>query len=343
MAQIEIENMDMELPIGNEDLLKDVVAKLKILSLADQQKCMVQLVAFMAKGVREASKLLEKAAKTPKRKSPHLAIHRDWTAYVLQDAKMNGWPSFSVTITKKDKSIEMKSFESSVMNEKNEHVFSDTKKPISSATAAQLAKFYWSKDNGANKELYEQFMANRPMESVESNSSSTTSSASSSPKKSKKTEEEKAAIKKAAQDKKDADKIKKALEREATAAKKNEAEKAKLLAKLAEIENPSPKSASKSKKSKKTSESEIPSSAIAAVAAVAASSSPPTKRLVMKKAKENKDDFVPSAPNDPDVFDPWVFQGNNYARNCMNEIANEEDEVIGTYDPKTNTIQPIDE
>ena len=329
--------------VSDENLLKEIADKMAKLSLTDMQKCMVKLVQLMAKPIKDADKAFKKAENTPKRKSTHLSLHRDWAAFVLVDAKANGWPSFHVTITKKDKSTEDKHFSESVKLGE-EFVFADTaskEKPtkMSSATAAQLAKFYKEE----RPEMYQTFLASRPAEVEESKSepASASSSTTSSPKKVKLTDAEKQAKKDAEKAKKDAEKLKKETERLAAKAKKEAEERIKLEAKLAAIGKPKPKSPKKS---------EVPAAAVAAVAASPAVSAavespkPVARKVVAKKSKEEfKDDFVASDPTG-EQFDDWVHtdaMGNAkpYLRNALNEIADAESgEVIGNYDPKTNKI-----
>jgi hypothetical protein len=351
MANIEIENknMDIEIPSAeaNEELVKDIQAKIDKLSLADRQKVMVYLVGSMSKDVRKASKILEKEDAKPKRKSAHLEIHRDWAAFVLAHAQQNGWPAFEVEKVKKDKSVETDRYSESVQKD-GKFVFADSqneKKPkqISSSIAAQLAKFYWrSKENvGTNKALYDEFIANRPVKAESepvSEAASASASTTSSPKKKKMTDEEKEAKKNAEKAAKDAEKLKKALEREAAKKKKEEEERQKLLAKLESVGKPkSPKKA--------------PAAAVAASPATSAASpsAPSVKRVVAKKTKEAKeefkDDFVASDPTG-EGFDDWSHTdelGNTkmYLRNALNEVAEDQDGdaiIIGKYDPKTNKI-----
>lgn len=352
MSQIEIENVEMKSEVvendvvSDENLLKEIADKMAKLSLTDMQKCMVKLVQLMSKPIKDADKAFKKAENTPKRKSTHLSLHRDWAAYVLVDAKANGWPSFHVTITKKDKSTEDKIFSESVKLGED-FVFADTaskEKPtkMSSATAAQLAKFY----KVERPAMYADFLASRPAEEEsksDSESASASSSTTSSPKKVKLTDAEKQAKKDAEKAKKDAEKVKKETDRLAAKAKKEAEERIKLEAKLAAIGKPKPKSPKKS---------EIPAAAVAAVAASPAVSAtvstespkPVARKVVAKKSKEEfKDDFVASDPTGEN-FDDWVYtdaMGNAkmYLRNAMNEIADPETlAAIGTYDPKTNKI-----
>jgi hypothetical protein len=360
-TEIKIENVEMDImsvepaEASNTEMLKEIQAKLEKLSLSDRQKIMVYLVSSMSKDVRKASKLLEKEDAKPKRKSAHLEIHRDWAAFVLAHAQQHGWPAFEVEKVKKDKSVTTDRYSESIHKD-GKFIFADSlekPKQISSSIAAQLAKFYWrSKENvGTNKALYDEFIAKRPVkdesesaESADSDSvsASASSSTTSSPKKKKLTDEEKEAKKNADKATKDAEKLKKQMDREMAKKKKEEEERQKLLAKLEQVGKPKPKSPKKT---------EVPAAAVAASPATSSTTpaSPIVKRVVAKKTKEAKeefkDDFVPSDPTGEE-FDDWTHTdelGNTkqYMRNALNEIAEEQDGenvIIGTYDPKTNKI-----
>lgn len=355
--EIKIENVEMDISsvepaeASNTEMLKEIQAKLEKLSLSDRQKIMVFLVSSMSKDVRKASKLLEKEDAKPKRKSAHLEIHRDWAAFVLAHAQQHGWPAFEVEKVKKDKSVTTDRYSESIHKD-GKFIFADSlekPKQISSSIAAQLAKFYWrSKENvGTNKALYDEFIAKRPAKDESESASepaSASSSTTSSPKKKKLTDEEKEAKKNADKEAKDAEKLKKQMDREIAKKKKEEEERQKLQAKLDQIGKPKPKSPKKT---------EVPAAAIASSVAASpavSTASPTVKRVVAKKTKEAKqefkDDFVPTDPTGVE-FDDWIHTdelGNTkqYMRNALNEIAEEDEDgqnvIVGTYDPKTNKI-----
>jgi hypothetical protein len=326
--------------------LDAVLATLKSLETADLFKVMKQALAAAEKRSTGTSARGRAAAAAKKPGSmpkgvvpPQLRKPRAWVDFTLQHALENGWESFTVFQTKKNKVTGEKEEEEiempgSILHD-GAHVYDGsvtekcpTGKQLIHKDAMSLSKQRWAPKTkeGTHEELYNEFLAQYVEEEAPA---ADDASETSSTKKTvvRKTAAEKAAEaeeKKAAKEaEKAAKKAEKEAEKEAKKAAK-EAEKAeKKAAKEAEKEA---KKAEKEAAKKPTAKSPIPAAAVkkaatapakAPVKAAAATAAPvkaPIKKAVVAAKKEEW-----SCPADGMVH-PWSYKGKQYLRNADNEV-----------------------
>jgi hypothetical protein len=335
--------------------LDAVLATLKSLETADLFKVMKQALAAAEKrstGVAPRGKAAaaKKAGSMPKGVvPPQLRKPRAWVDFTLAHALQNGWESFTVYQTKKDKEtgekvdeeIEMPAsmlhdgayvYEGSV-TDKN-----PTGKQLIHKDAMSLSKQRWApkEKKGTHPELYEEFEASYVEEAVESaDDASETSStkkvvvkmtaaekaAAAEAKKAEK-EAEKAAKKAEKEAEKEAKKAEKEAEKEAKKAEK-EAEKAAKKAEKEAAKKPPAKTPVPASAVKKTTVSAAVSAPVKTTATAAggagAASAPAVKAPVKKAvvAAPKKEEW--SCPADGMVH-PWPYKGKQYLRNSDNEV-----------------------
>jgi len=315
--------------------LECLMASLKSLETADLFKIMKQVLAETEKRSKgtvsrgKATVSSKKAGSMPKGVvPPQLRKPRAWVDFTLQHALENGWESFTVFQTKKDKAtgekveeeIEMPAselFNGAYVYEGSVTEKCPTGKQLIHKDAMSLSKQRWApkEKNGTHPELYEEFEASYIEEQLpETDDASVTSStkktvvrktaaektAEAEAKKAEK-EQEKADKKAAKEAEKEAKKAEKEAEKEAKKAEK-EAEK---IAKKAEKESAK----------KPVSKTPVPAAAVKATvkaAPVKAVSTPVKKAPVQKKEEW-------SCPADGMVH-PWAFKGKQYLRNSDGEV-----------------------
>jgi hypothetical protein len=352
---MEIENQDelMIVANGQEELIADVLEKLKRLDLLQLSKCQVALASAMSKPIKQAAKLLEAAANKKKRSSPHLAEFREWKEFVHAHAKSNGWPAFSVTSESKDsaKAGKVTNYEASVEwteatpltkpDASIKYVFPTASekgkyKTMSPVQASSLAKYYWSakQASGTRQDLWIAFKREYDLKVesgvVEDEKSDAAAEKKPKAKKAKMSEEEK----EEAKAKKDAEKKQKAIE---SAAKKAADKLAKLKAdadaleaKIASPDGIAALAAPKPRKAKKAAEAAESPKVEEVVAAV----SPKVIARPKKAAIAAKDSWVPHPEGDLLEF---VLKGKTYFRGNTS-LYDEDGDFAGKFDFATQSI-----
>jgi len=317
-----------------------VLATLKSLDASDLFKVLKTVVAEAEKKAKSDAKSSgasgKKKGSAPKGVVPNqLRKPRAWVEFTLQHALVNGWESFTVRQTKKDKvsgekveeEIEMPG---SVLHD-GAHVYEDSVneknpagKQLIHKDAMSLSKQRWApkEKKGSHPELYEEFEGSYVEEAV---SVSETASTTSSKVVVKMTAAEKAAAAEAKKAEKEAEKAAKKAEKEAEKAAKKAEKEAEKEAKKAEKEaEKAAKKAEKEAAKKPAARAPVPAAAVKKASAVAA----PVKAAAVVKAasvvKASKP--VPavaaeewSCPADG-MIHPWSYKGKKYFRNHDNEV-----------------------
>jgi hypothetical protein len=326
-----------------------VLATLKTLEAADLFKVMKQALAAAEKrstgaAPRGRAAAAKKTGSMPKGVvPPQLRKPRAWVDFTLQHALENGWESFTVYQTKKDKvtgekveeEIEMPGsilhdgayvYEGSVTDK------TPAGKQLIHKDAMSLSKQRWApkEKTGTHPELYAEFEAQYVEEAVEA---ADDASETSSTKKVvvRKTAAEKAAEAEAKKAEKEAEKAAKKAEKEAEKAAKKAEKEAEKAAKKAEKEaEKAAKKAEKEAAKKPASKTPVPAAAVkkAAAAPVKATATPvkaaaaattavkaPVKKAAVAAPK--KEEWT--CPADGMVH-PWPYKGKTYLRNSDNEV-----------------------
>jgi len=309
---------------------------IKTLDAADLAKIMKAVIVELEKRFKGAkpTKSAKKAGSMPKGVvPPQLKKPRAWVDFTLKHAHENGWESFTVHQTKKDKVTGEKIEEEIEMPGSIEvdgrHIFPDSVdeknpqgKTLIHKDAMSLSKQRWAPkaSEGTHEELYEEFLAQYE-EDEESEQSSDS-------------ESEKTIVRVSAADKA-AEKARKEEEKEEKKRLKEEEKAAKAAEKEAE------KAAKLAAKEKKA-------------VVVAPAKVVPAKAV--SPAKEKKAVAVPAAPvkakevkeeewscKADGALHKWKFNGENMLRNSDNEVwkANKTGGLgdwMGIYDPTTKTF-----
>ena len=321
--------------------VETVLAALKTLETADLFKVLKQALAAAEKRSTAAAPRGKAAASAKKAGSmpkgvvpPQLRKPRAWVDFTLHHALENGWESFTVFQTKKDKETGEKIDEeiemsASVLHE-GAHVYDGSVtektpagKQLIHKDAMSLSKQRWApKDKkGTHGELYEEFETAYVEEEVDVPE---TASVASSKVVVKMTSAEKTA---AAEAKKEAKALEAAAKKEAkaleTAAKKAEKEAEKIAKKAEKEAEKEAKKAEKEAAKKPSAKAPVPAAAVKKAAATAAPvkasaasavKAPVKKPLVVAPKKEEW-----SCPSDGMVH-PWPYKGKQYLRNSDNEV-----------------------
>jgi hypothetical protein len=327
--------------------LDTLLAALKSLEPADLFKVIKQATAEVEKrlkGGKAVATVAKKAGSMPKGVVPkQLMKPRAWVDFTLQHALQNGWESFTVHQSKKDKltgetveeEIEMPGsvlhdgayvYEGSVTEKQ------PSGKQLIHKDAMSLSKARWSpkEKTGTHEELYAEFEAEYaaaepdvPDTASESTASTTTKkvvvkmtaaekAAAAEAKKAEK-EAEKAALKAAKEEEKAAKKAEKEAEKAAVKAAKD-AEKAAKKAEKEAAKKPAVKAPIPAAAVKKIVAAAVPVKAANVVAAVPVKVTVPIKKAVV--AKPVVEEW--SCPEGE--ARPWTFKGKNYLRSSGNEI-----------------------
>ncbi len=318
--------IDSKTPVEPVEL-DAVLATLKSLETADLFKVMKQALAAAEKrstGVAPRGRAAAAAKKTGSMPKgvvpPQLRKPRAWVDFTLQHALENGWESFTVYQTKKDKETGEKIEEEiempgSILHD-GAHVYEGsvtdkcpTGKQLIHKDAMSLSKQRGApKDKkGTHEELYNEFLASYVEEEAPA---ADDASETSSTKKVvvRKTAAEKAAEAEEKKAAKEAEKAEKKAEKEAEkAAKKAEKEAAKKPSAKA----PVPAAAVKAAVKAPVKAAATPVKAAAAAAPVKA----PVKKAAVAAPK--KEEW--SCPADGMVH-PWPYKGKTYLRNSDNEV-----------------------
>jgi hypothetical protein len=321
--------------IAETSALEALLASVKSLETAELFKVLKVAISEAEKKAKAAAK----AAKTPKTEKPakkgsmpkgevpkQLKKPRAWVEFVMKHALENGWDTFTVHQTKKDKETGEKIEEEitmpcSVLHE-GAHVFdgsvtekSPKGKQLIHKDAMSLSKFYWAPkaNTGTRPELYKEFEASyvEPEDDSSSVTSSSASSTSTASKVVRKTAEEKEAEKEAKKAAKEAEKEKKKLEK-AAQKEKEKLEKAaqkekEKLEKAANKKSGVPAAAIKKAKKEEPKKEEK----------VEEPKKEEPKKAVKKPVAPKVEEW--SCPNDGQLH-PWNYKGKSYVRTYDNEV-----------------------
>ena len=332
--------IESKIPAAPLDLVEmdAILATLKSLETADLFKVMKQALAAAEKRSTGAAPRGKAAATTAKKAGsmpkgvvpPQLRKPRAWVDFTLAHALENGWESFTVFQTKKDKETGEKIEEeiempASVLHE-GAHVYDGSVtdktpagKQLIHKDAMSLSKQRWApKDKvGSHEELYAEFLAAYVEEEVDV---ADTASVASSKVVVKMTAAEKAAAAEAKKAEKEAEKLAKKAEKEAEKEAKKaekEAEKAVKKAEKESVKKPSAKApvpAAALAQQKKAAVS-APSAPVKAAAPSAAVKAPVKKAVVAALAKPKEEWTCPA----DGMVHPWPYKGKHYLRNSDNE------------------------
>jgi hypothetical protein len=316
--------------------MESLMTALKSLDAADLFKVMKLALAEAEKRTKGTATrgAAKKAGSMPKGVvPPQLRKPRAWVDFTLKHALENGWESFTVYQTKKDKDTGEKVEEEilqpgSVLHD-GAYVYEGSiteKTPagrqLIHKDAMSLSKQRWApKDKkGTHEELYNEFLASYVEE--ETDAPDTASEASSSKKVVKMTAAEKAAAAEAKKAAKEEEKAaKKAAKEEEKAAKKAEKEAEKEAKKAEKEAEKAAKKAEKEAAKKPSTKAPVPAAALkkaGGAAAAAAKPSAPVKAAAPVKAKPAAAAEW-SCPKDGMVH-AWPYKGKQYLRNSDNEV-----------------------
>jgi hypothetical protein len=329
--------------------LDALVSSLKSLEAADLFKVMKQALVEAekrTKGTAPRGKAVaaKKTGSMPKGVvPPQLRKPRAWVDFTLAHALENGWESFTVFQTKKDKVTGDKVDEEIEMpgSELHDgaHVYEGsvtekcpTGKQLIHKDAMSLSKQRWApkEKKGTHSELYEEFEASYVDDAPEVDDAA--SEASSKKTVVRKTAAEKAAETEAKKAEKEAEKAeKKAAKEEEKAAKKAEKDAEKDAKKAEKEAEKAAKKAEKESAKKPASKTPVPAAAVkkaapaakvpVKAASVASAASAPVKAPVKKaapvSAAQKKEEWT--CPADGMVH-PWPYKGKQYLRNSDGEV-----------------------
>jgi hypothetical protein len=327
--------------------LDAVLASLKTLEAADLFKVMKQALAAAEKRSTGTSARGRAAAAAKKPGSmpkgvvpPQLRKPRAWVDFTLQHALENGWESFTVFQTKKNKVTGEKEEEEiempgSILHD-GAHVYDGsvtekcpTGKQLIHKDAMSLSKQRWApkEKKGTHPELYEEFEASYVEEAVAAEDDS---SETSSTKKVvvRKTAAEKAAEAEAKKAAKEAEKAEKKAAKEAEKAeKKAEKEREKAEKKAEKEREKEAKKQEKEAAKKPASKAPVPAAAVKKAAAPAAAVKAPVKAAPAAAVKAPVKKPAASAPKKEEWSCPadglvhsWPYKGKKYLRNSDNEV-----------------------
>jgi flagellar biosynthesis GTPase FlhF len=321
-----------------------VLATLKSLEAADLFKVMKQALAEAEKRTKgsvpkgKAAATAKKAGSMPKGVvPPQLKKPRAWVDFTLAHALENGWESFTVFQTKKNKVTGEKEEEeiempASILHD-GAHVYDGSVteknpagKQLIHKDAMSLSKQRWApkEKSGTHEELYNEFLASYVEDVVEV---SDAASVASSKKVVKMTAAEKAAAAELKKAEKEAEKAAKKAEKDAEKEAKKAEKEAEKEAKKAEKEaEKAAKKAEKEAAKKPTTKSPVPAAAVKKAASVAAPAAAVKKaataaatpvKAPVKKAPVAAAEWT--CPSDGMVH-PWPYKGKQYLRNSDNEV-----------------------
>ena len=330
--------VESKTPAADAVEMESVLATLKTLEAADLFKVMKQALAAAEKrstgaAPRGKAAAAKKAGSMPKGVvPPQLRKPRAWVDFTLAHALENGWESFTVFQTKKDKATGEKIEEEiempgSILHD-GAYVYEDSVtektpagKQLIHKDAMSLSKQRWApKDKkGTHEELYNEFLASYVEEEApEADDASETSST------------KKVVVRKTAAEKAAEAEEKKAA-KEAEKAEKKAAKEAEKAEKKAEKEaDKAAKKADKEATKKPAGKAPVPAAAVKKVAAApvkatatpvkaAAATAAPVKAPVKKAAVAAPKKEEWSCPADGMVH-PWPYKGKTYLRNSDNEV-----------------------
>ena len=324
--------------------MEALVASLKQLDAPDLFKVMKQALAEAEKRTKgSASRVAtaKKAGSMPKGVvPPQLRKPRAWVEFTLKHALENGWESFTVFQTKKDKETGEKIEEEIEMPGSELHegayVYEDSVtdktpqgKQLIQKDAMSLSKQRWApkEKKGTHPELYAEFEAQYVEEELPAGDDTASETSSTKRTVVRKTAAEKAAEAEAKKVAKEAEKAEKKAAKEA----EKEAKKAEKEAEKAEkkAEKDAEKLAKKAEKetAKKPASKVVPAAAVKKPAAPAAAPAAAPQKAPQKAAPKASapQKVAPKAveewscPADGMVH-PWAYKGKQYLRNSDNEV-----------------------
>jgi chemotaxis protein histidine kinase CheA len=351
--------------------LTDLIAQAKSLDSSDLFKLMKAMLTEAekkAKSVGKPAKAEKKAGSMPKGVvPPQLRRPKAWVNFVQEYCKENGWESFVVSTTKKDKVTGEKITEEIEMpaSELHEGVYvfegsvtaaQPKGKSLIQKDAMSLSKQMWSAKEkvGTHEELYNEFLSSYTDTIVaEEDTMEVVKPAKAAVvRKTAAEKEAEAAEKKAAKEAEKAEKAAKKAEEKAA----KEAEKA-ALKEAKEAEKAAKKAEKEAEKEAKKSSPKSSPKAPAKAAKAAEPKATPVKTKEVKVPAAPKKPAVKKAveawscPADGAVYD-WTFKGKKYLRNSDNQVwlknGDECGEWQGVYDVETDSIddsaeEPADE
>lgn len=136
---------------------------------------------------KSAVKKPKKAGSMPKGVLPRQFLKPNaWKAFVMADAKANGWPAFTVSVKRKNKEtgeVEVEEIEMSASEVREGVRVFDTGRAFNEKDAMSLSKIYWDNkaQTGSRKDLWDRFDAQYVEEPARSSSVSSTTPASAPP------------------------------------------------------------------------------------------------------------------------------------------------------------------
>jgi hypothetical protein len=349
----DIEMVEEESKVDVDSLIE----MLKQFSSAELMKIMKTVVAEVDKKM----KLTVKGGKTVTKKTgsmpkgvvpPQLRKPRAWVEYVMKDARENGWESFTITQTKKNKETGERETEEiempcSVLHE-GVHIYEDSiddknpnGKQLIHKDAMSLSKHYWSakEKSGTREDLYREFEdqydedgddEEKSEKELEKERKKAEKEAEKEAKKAEKEAEkerkkaEKEAEKEAKKAEKEAEKASKKVVVPASAVKKVEVKKAEVKKeeeKKEEKKDDKPKTPAIVKKAEVKKEEEKKEEEKPKTPTI-------VKKTVVKKADLKKDDW--SCPDDGGVR-PWTYKKKQYYRNYNNEVWKKGPDGLGDW------------
>jgi hypothetical protein len=342
MSTVSIPTASMIQSQKEETPFEFTMSLIKTLDASDLAKLMKAVIVEIEKRVKNTKpmKAAKKAGSMPKGVvPPQLKKPRAWVDFTLKHAQENGWESFTVHQTKKDKVTGEKIEEEIEMPASIEldgrHIFPDSVdeknpqgKTLIHKDAMSLSKQRWAPktSEGSHEELYEEFLAQYE-EDEESDQSSDSESE-------KTVVRVKAADKAAEKAKKDEEKEEKKRLKEEEKEEKKRLKEEEKAAKLAEKE--AEKAAKLAAKEKKPV---VEKKAVATPAKPAKAAAAPAAPLKAKAAKAATEWSCPA----DGALHRWTFNGEAMLRNSDNEVwkagkSGKLGEWMGIFDPKTGTF-----
>ena len=302
-----------------------LMATLKSLEPSDLFKVMKQAIAEAEKRSKSTPKATstKKAGSMPKGKvPPQLRKPRAWVDFTLKHALENGWESFTVHQTKKDKETGEKFDEEilqpgSIMHE-GAYVYEDSVtaknpngKQLIHKDAMSLSKQRWDRKEatGTHEELYKEFLSSYVEEIPESTSETSRPVVKMTAAEKEKLAEEKKAEKLRLAEEKKAEKLRLAEEKKAEKLREKEEKKAEKKSTKSTVPAAAVKSAVKPVKAAAV---KVPTPVLTPVPVAVPT---PVKKAIVKAVPK----VEWTCPNDG-MIHPWPYKGKTYLRNFENEL-----------------------
>lgn len=177
--------------------IDEILPSVKNLSMTDLVRLSKSISLEMEKKFKAYEKDVSKKANKPKRAGtlpkgvmpPQFVKPNAWKAFVLEDAKKNGWPAITVETKRKDRNtgesvpVEIHYSASTVVD--GVHVFKETGRPMNEKDAMLLSKTYWNEKEGSGlrndlwREFEKQYAEKNTTRSASASSASSSASSSS--------------------------------------------------------------------------------------------------------------------------------------------------------------------